>query len=322
MLIDTIRRVLESVGLFRREARAPGRFLDRSYSDGAGKMSYKLYIPARTRGGRTSLLVMLHGCRQTPEDFATGTRMNDLADEHRFLVVYPAQSAAANLFTCWNWFRGEDQERESGEPALIAGITREVALEHAVDATRTYIAGLSAGGAMAVVLGATYPDLFSAVGVHSGVPYRAAHDAASAMAAMRGSTPRLDSTGVTHATPTIVFHGDRDTTVDVDNGSAIVDQAVSNAERDLGPLRKAIREGISSEGRPYTTTTYRTSRTASFIEYWVLHGAGHAWSGGFSKGTYTDESGPDASAEMVRFFLGRRTRRRPPVPRSLSEYFA
>jgi poly(hydroxyalkanoate) depolymerase family esterase len=232
--------------------------------------------------------------------------MNDLADEHGFLVVYPAQSAAANAFTCWNWFRGKDQAREAGEPALIAGITRAVALEHAVDATRTYIAGLSAGGAMAVVLGATYPDLFCAVGVHSGLPYRAAHDAASAMVAMRGRTTRLDSAGVMHAMPTIVFHGDRDTTVDVGNGSAIVDRAVTNAERDVGPLRKAIREGRSGDGRPYTATTYRASRTASFVEYWVLHGAGHAWSGGFPEGSFTDALGPDASAEMVRFFLGSR----------------
>jgi poly(hydroxyalkanoate) depolymerase family esterase len=254
------------------------------------------------------MLVMLHGCGQTPEDFATGTRMNGLADEHGFLVVYPAQSAAANAFTCWNWFRGKDQAREAGEPALIAGITREVALEHGVDATRTYIAGLSAGGAMAVVLGATYPDLFCAVGVHSGLPYRAAHDAASAMVAMRGRTSQLDSAGVMHAMPTIVFHGDRDATVDVGNGSAIVDRAVTNAERDVGPLRKAIREGRSGDGRPYTATTYRASRTASFVEYWVLHGAGHAWSGGFPEGSFTDASGPDASAEMVRFFLGMRRR--------------
>src|SRR6266481_5348834 len=196
MLIDTIRRALESLGLPRRIARGtPGQFLDRSYSNSAGILRYKLYIPARFRRGRSSLLVMLHGCGQTPEDFATGTRMNDLADKYGFLVVYPAQSAAANAFTCWNWFRGKDQAREAGEPALIAGITREVAFEYAVDAAHTYIAGLSAGGAMAVVLGATYPDIFSAIGVHSGLPYRAAHDASSAMAAMRGGTSRLDSTG-------------------------------------------------------------------------------------------------------------------------------
>ena len=307
MLIDTIKRVLGFVGLFRREAkRAPGQFLDRVYSNGAGNRSYKLYIPGRIRGRRVSLVVMLHGCTQTPDDFATGTRMNDLADKHGFLVVYPAQSASANAFTCWNWFRVEDQAREAGEPALIAGITREVASEHSVDAARTYIAGLSAGGAMALVLGATYPDLFSAVGVHSGLPYRAAHDAASAMAAMRGRTSRLDSTEATPAIPTIVFHGDRDTTVAVGNGSAIVDRAVSNAERVLGPLRKAIRERISGHGRPYTATTYSASRAGSFVEYWVLHGAGHAWSGGFSKGSFTEAAGPDASAEMVRFFLERR----------------
>src|SRR5450631_1441941 len=310
MLIDTIRRAFKSAGLLRRAAqRAPGQFLDCSYSDRAGNLGYKLYIPARTRGRRTSMLVMLHGCGQTPEDFATGTRMNDLADEHGFLVVYPAQSASANAFTCWNWFLGKNQAREAGEPAVIAGITRKVAAEHGVDAARTFIAGLSAGGAMAIVLGATYPELFSAVGVHSGLPYRAAHDAASAMAAMRGSTPRRDSKGVTHATPTIVFHGDRDTTVNVGNGSAIVDQAVANAERDVGPLHKAIQEGISVDGRAYTATTYRASGAASIVEYWVLHGAGHAWSGGFSKGSFTDESGPDASVEMVRFFMGRRSRR-------------
>src|SRR5260221_2194059 len=169
MLIDTIRRALESAGLFHREAkRIPGQFLDRSYSNGAGNLRYKLYIPARFRRGRSSLLVMLHGCRQTPQDFATGTRMNDLADEHGFLVVYPAQSAAANAFTCWNWFRGRDQARSAGEPALIAGITRQVASEHDVDAARTFIAGLSAGGAMAVVFGAPHPALFSA----GGEPYR------------------------------------------------------------------------------------------------------------------------------------------------------
>jgi poly(hydroxyalkanoate) depolymerase family esterase len=312
MLIDAISRALEFAGLLHRDAkRTPGQFLEGSYSDSAGNLSYKLYIPARIRGRRTSLLVMLHACGQTPEDFATGTRMNDLADEHGLLVVYPAQSAAANVFTCWNWFLGKDQAREAGEPALIAGIARQVALEHAVDVQRTFIAGLSAGGAMAVVLGATYPDLFSAVGVHSGLPYRAAHDAASAMAVMRGGALQPRSTGVTQAIPTIVFHGDRDTTVDIGNGSAIVDGAVFDAERDLGPLRKAVQEGISGDGRSYTATTYHASQTASFVEYWVLHGAGHAWSGGYSKGSYTDESGPDASVEMVRFFLVRRPRRWP-----------
>src|SRR5260221_9677643 len=187
MLIDTIRRALESEGLFHREAkRIRGQFRDRSYSNGAGNLRYKLYIPARFRRGRSSLLVMLHGCRQTPQDFATGTRMNDLADEHGFLVVYPAQSAAANAFTCWNWFRGKDQAREAGEPALIAGITREVASEHAVDAARTFIAGLSAGGAMAVVLGATYPDFFSPGGGASGPPHLAPPAAASALGATAG----------------------------------------------------------------------------------------------------------------------------------------
>jgi poly(hydroxyalkanoate) depolymerase family esterase len=259
---------------------------------------------------------MLHGCGQTPEDFAAGTRMNELADMHGLVVAYPAQSPAANVFTCWNWFLGRDQVRDGGEPELIAGIARQVAADHAVDATRIFIAGLSAGGAMAVILGATHPELFSAVGVHSGLPYRAAHDAASAAAAMRfGAAPALPPL-LTQPKPTIVFHGERDTTVDFHNGAAIVDQAVSSAERAWGTLRMATREGRSG-GRSYTTTTYGAAKphgalsTDPFIEYWELRGAGHAWSGGSSKGSYTDESGPDASAEMVRFFLGTSTLKRP-----------
>ncbi len=284
-----------------------------SHTGRAGTLDYKLYVPPRLPIV-PPLLIMLHGCGQTPEDFATGTRINDLADAHGFVVAYPAQSAAANVFTCWNWFLRQDQVREGGEPELIAGIARQVASEHAVDATRIFIAGLSAGGAMAVVLGATYPDVFSGVGVHSGLPYRAAHDAASAAAAMRFGAAQAVPPELTQSIPTIVFHGDRDTTVHIHNGSAIVDQAVSSAERAWGTLRMATHQGRSGDGRSHTTTTYSVAgphgelNTGPFVEYWELHGAGHAWSGGSSKGSYTDESGPDASAEMVRFLLGTSTR--------------
>jgi len=292
-----------------RRACAPaGRFVDRSYSNTVGNMSYKIYTPKGVGRKHTALLVMLHGCRQTPEDFAIGTRMNQLADEHGFLVVYPAQSSAANPLNCWNWFAEKDQARDGGEPSLIAGITRQVALDHRIDARHIFVAGLSAGGAMAVILAVTHPELFAAVGVHSGLPYGAAHDSASALAAMRGNGVPQSGTSspASRVTPTIVFHGDYDTTVDVSNGIAIVDQAVSRAERAVGPMQKTSRERMSPGGRVYTTTVYHRPDTPSLVEYWVVHGAGHAWSGGSPLGSFTDATGPDASAQMVRFFLAQR----------------
>ena len=298
MHFDRIRRAFASAG----------RFTDRSYSNTVGNMSYKVYSPKAVGRKHTALLVMLHGCGQTPEDFALGTRMNQLADEHGLLVVYPAQSATANPLNCWNWFAAKDQARDGGEPSLIAGITRQAALDHRIDARRIFVAGLSAGGAMAVILGVTYPELFAAVGVHSGLPYGAAHDSASALSAMRGSGDPRSGTSppASRATPTIVFHGDYDTTVDVSNGIAIVDQAVSRAEHAVGPMQKASRERMSPGGRVYTTTVYHRPDAPSLVEYWVVHGAGHAWSGGSPLGSFTDATGPDASAEMVRFFLAQR----------------
>jgi poly(hydroxyalkanoate) depolymerase family esterase len=295
MFIDRIGRAFASAG----------RFVACSHSNTAGNMSYNLYTPKAARRNHSGLLVMLHGCRQTPEDFAIGTRMNRLADEHGFLVVYPAQSATANPMNCWNWFDEKDQTRDRGEPSLIAGITRQVALDHGIDARRIFVAGLSAGGAMAVILGVTYPELFAAVGVHSGLPYAAARNSASALAAMRGNgEPRSGADSMTsRATPTIVFHGDTDTTVDVSNGIAIVDQAVSRAERAIGPMQKTIRNRMSPGGRVYTITVYHRPDAPVLVEYWVVHGAGHAWSGGSPLGSFTDATGPDASAEMVRFFL-------------------
>jgi poly(hydroxyalkanoate) depolymerase family esterase len=289
----------------------------RSYSNAAGARAYKLYIPKTYAEKRMPLIVMLHGCTQNPDDFAAGTRMNELADKHAFLVAYPAQSAHANGSNCWNWFNVSDQARDRGEPSLIAGITREVASSYRVDDQRIFVAGLSAGAAMAVILGATYPELFAAVGAHSGLPYGAADDVPSAFAAMRGgsgpifrrrglksrtSTPRVTPT---RAPPTIVFHGDYDTTVHADNGSEIVDQAIALGGAQTG-LEKSVQVRVPANGRECTITTYRDSMTRPCIEYWVLHGSGHAWSGGCSNGSYIDERGPDASAEMVRFFLAQR----------------
>jgi poly(hydroxyalkanoate) depolymerase family esterase len=298
------------------DARAlPGQFVSRSYSNAAGARTYKLYIPKTCSERRMPLIVMLHGCTQNPDDFAAGTRMNELADKYAFLVAYPAQSANANGSNCWNWFKVSDQERDRGEPSLIAGITREVASSYRVDEQRIFVAGLSAGAAMAVILGATYPELFAAVGAHSGMPYGAAVDVPSAFAAMRGSsgpifsrrglksgisTPRI---APTRAPPTIVFHGDHDTTVHADNGSEIVAQAIALGGTQTGCLRKSVQARLSDNGRECTITIYRDSTMRTCIEHWVLHGAGHAWSGGCSNGSHTDERGPDASAEIVRFFL-------------------
>ena len=292
----------------------PGEFVTRSFSCELGTRRYKLYVPAsyaHTSEERVPLIVMLHGCTQDPDDFAAGTRMNALADRHGFVVAYPAQEASANGSKCWNWFRGQDQSRDRGEPALIAGITREVAAGYHIDARRVFVAGLSAGGAMAVVLAATYPELYAAVGVHSGLPYACAHDVPSAFAAMQGgalgrmplsrgaASARRSETGP--AVPTIIFHGDHDVTVNASNADAIVEQARVTTAVDTA-LHSTVYRGTSPNGRAYTCTILADGSRRPIIEHWVLHGAAHAWSGGSAGASFTDPTGPDASAEMVRFF--------------------
>ena len=286
-----------------RERSGGGEFLSCSFSNATGTRAYKVYVPASHSASSAPmpLLVMLHGCTQSPDDFAAGTRMNALADEHGFLVVYPAQSGSANGSKCWNWFRAEDQCRDRGEPSIVAGITREVALRYGVDERRIFVAGMSAGAAMAVVLGATYPDLFAAVGAHSGLAYRAAHDMPSAFGAMHGaSTARATHTAT--AVPTIVFHGDADHTVQARNGEAIIEQVVGSRV-DRAGLRTDVQSGIAAGGARYDRTIYVDATDRVVAEKWLLHGAAHAWSGGSAAGSYTDARGPDASAEMVRFFL-------------------
>ena len=301
------------------EKLVPGKFLNRSFTSDAGARTYKLYIPANypaESGEAAAMIVMLHGCTQSPDDFATGTRMNALADRYGFLVVYPAQAVEANGSRCWNWFRSEDQKRDLGEPALIAGITREVASAYHVDARRIFVAGMSAGAAMAVILGALYPDLYVAVGAHSGLPYRAAHDMPSAFAAMKGGAGPADpprQSGSTSEnrpeassrTPTIVFHGDYDRTVHARNGAAIVEQATL-AGSDNQSLRRNVQTGTARGGRKYSRTDYIDRTNQPVAEHWIVHGAAHAWSGGSPKGSFTDASGPDASAEMIRFFYSQR----------------
>jgi poly(hydroxyalkanoate) depolymerase family esterase len=270
-----------------------GRFESRQYSSGEGQRGYKLYIPGAVRGRDVKLIVMLHGCTQDPDDFATGTRMNDIAAAEGFLVAYPAQSAAANMQRCWNWFNPADQHRGSGEPAIIAGITRAVAAEFGVKPGQIFAAGLSAGGAMAATLGATYPDLFAAIGVHSGLACGAATDMASAFSAMRrgGGVSAAPAAPI----PTIVFHGTADHTVNPINA----DQVVTRAQ--TGGFTETVIEGEAG-GLRYTRSVQTGPGGGPVTEKWLVHGAGHAWSGGNAAGSFASNAGPDASREMLRFF--------------------
>lgn len=291
---------------------AGGRFVERSYADRAGTRAYKLYIPSGYVVGQAApLVVMLHGCTQNPDDFAAGTHMNVLAEEHTFLVAYPAQAQNANMSKCWNWFEAADQQRGQGEPSLIAGITRQVIDEYDIDADRVYVAGMSAGGAMAAIMGETYPDVYAAVGVHSGLPPGAAHDLSSAFTAMRGGSPggvvsaRRVAGESARTVPAIVFHGDRDTTVHPRNGDHLLAHFADTGgqgTKETPALRARVRQGQVPGGHSYTCSTYHDAGDRAVAERWTVNGLGHAWSGGSLPGSYTDPKGPDASAEMVRFF--------------------
>ena len=258
---------------------------------------------------------MLHGCTQDPDDFAAGTRMNTLADTHPCFVVYPTQTSSANQSKCWNWFTTADQHRGQGEPSIIAGISGQVMRDYAIDPRRVYVAGLSAGGAMAGIMGVTYPDLYAAVGIHSGLPYAVAHDLPSALAAMKhggagagrrgnGGVPKVERFA---RVPVIVFHGDRDTRVHPRNGEEVIDQwktihAGSGIPQGQTELSATIRRGRVPDGHAYTCVTYHETNGEIPIEQWRIHGAAHAWSGGSASGSFTDPRGPDATSEMIRFF--------------------
>jgi poly(hydroxyalkanoate) depolymerase family esterase len=280
-----------------------GRFEQRNFSNAAGARAYKLYVPSRLASDPLPLLVMLHGCTQSPDDFAAGTRMNQIAEEQKFLVAYPAQTSSANMGKCWNWFNSGDQRRDQGEPSLIAGITREIIENFPVEPERVYIAGLSAGGAAAANMGSLYPDLYAAIGVHSGLACGSASDMPSAFTAMKqGATaPKSPSGG--KAVPAIVFHGDRDTTVHPANGDEVVVQARRGAD-----LQATVTSGVAPGGRKFTRTIHADPTGLPVAEQWILHGAGHAWSGGDAAGSYTDPRGPDASREMMRFFARHRVK--------------
>ena len=276
---------------------------DLHYSCTAGARRYRLYVPASASDGLQGLIVMLHGCTQTPEDFAAGTGMNGLAEVHRLLVVYPAQTNGDNAMSCWNWFHPGDQRRDAGEPAIIAGLTTNIRDDFAIRHDRVFVAGLSAGGAMAAILGETYPELYAGIGIHSGLAYGSANDVTSAFSAMRGQSavepPRRPSPPA--APRVIVFHGGDDTTVHPTNADRIV---ARQSHQDGAAARTTRSEHApSGETRGYRKLVTAGEDGTRVLECWIVDGAEHAWSGGRPTGTYTDPRGPDASAAMVDFFL-------------------
>ena len=295
-------------------ATAVGTFTSGSHTHAALTRRYKLYVPAGltgTAGHPRPLVVMLHGCTQNPDDFAVGTGMNERARAQGFCVLYPEQSPDANPQRCWNWFKHNHQRRGSGEPALIASLTQAIMKEHAIDPRRVFIAGLSAGGAMAAIVADAYPEIFAAVGVHSGLPNGAASNVAEALALMNSGhsgnirnsklspQPQQPPQQTHRLVPTIVFHGDQDRTVHPRNGEQVIASALGSA----AAASPRVAQGVSAHGRRYTSATHYDDTGKVLTEHWLVHGAGHAWSGGHAKGSYTDAKGPDASAEMLRFFF-------------------
>jgi len=297
-----------------------GAFTRGSFTNEYGTRDYRLYVPSgyEDQGG-VPLIVMLPGCRQDAEDFAAGTQMNVLAEREGFLVLYPEQHLSANPLGCWNWFEPANQERGNGEPSIIAGATDRVIADYNVDTDRVYVAGISAGGAMTSIMGATYPDLYTAIAVHSGLEYKAAGNNRAALAAQRDGGPDPDRQGYlaflsareeARVLPTIVFHGEEDEEVDVVNAHQALSQwAQTNDYSYDGSDNDSITDEPADtlreqtpEGYGYVRYVYENPEGDVIMEKWIVDGLGHAWPGGDPKGSYTDPAGPDASEEIIRFF--------------------
>jgi poly(hydroxyalkanoate) depolymerase family esterase len=272
------------------------RYETRSFSCAAGSRDYLLYVPAALPEGPQGLVLMLHGCTQDADDFARGTDINRMAERYGFIVAYPEQTRAHNPQACWNWFRPGDQGPGRGEPEILASLARDLVAEFGIARGRVFAAGLSAGGGMAAILGITHPEVFSAIGVHSGLPHGAAHDVISAFAAMRGDA----ASGPARSRPvrTIVFHGSADPTVHPSNADRIIEAAAAGSR-----VVVSHEIGRSRGGRTWSRTIASTPDGTALTEDWRIEGAGHAWSGGVAEGSYTDPTGPDASEEMARFFM-------------------
>ncbi len=291
----------EVVAPTRKPAVSGDTFIAGSFRNSAGQRRYKLYVPPNAGDQPLPLVVMLHGCTQDADDFAAGTAMNNAAREQGFYVLYPVQSREANPQKCWNWFKHTHQQQGRGEPSILAGMTRLVIETYAIDTQRVYVAGLSAGGAMAAILASAYPGLYAAAGVHSGLAPGVASDIPSALSAMKGAGVQAPpQAGAGSGVPTIVFHGDRDATVHPSNAQTVI-AASAGPSAHVESLRVP---GMGNK-RHSTRHMYRNPAGDIIAERWEIHGAGHAWAGGTDSGSYTDQTGPDATAEMLRFFFER-----------------
>lgn len=280
------------------EALDPAAMLTRSYTGPTGSRDYRLFLPPGSENGVRGVLLMLHGCTQGPEDFARGTAMNAVAAREGLIVVYPAQTSAHNPNGCWNWFDAASQHRDGGEPSILAGLVVEIARAYNIPAGSIFAAGLSAGGAMAAILGRSYPEIFSAIGVHSGLPAGAAQDVGTAFSVMNGNHPGNDfplSPGISHARVMIV-HGGRDRTVAAVNGARLFD-----GMQRLYPMARV--QTIPEETEGFTHERLIRPDGTLAAEHWEIAALGHAWSGGDPSGSYTAPRQPDASEGFVRFFL-------------------
>ncbi|MDQ1558015.1 MAG: hypothetical protein QOD32_1075 [Pyrinomonadaceae bacterium] len=317
-------------------AHAAGSWTEGTVANAAGTRNYKLWMPAGYDARKAApLVLMLHGCLQTPDDFAAGARMNEVADRYTFLVVYAEQPATANPYKCWNWFDPAHQARGAGEPSLLAAVMADVRAKHKVDAQHVYAVGVSAGGAMASVMGAAYPDLFAGLGVCAGVEYKAATSVAAALAAQQSggaepngqgtlayqtivaatplaTPPRRRAATATRARPmrVIVFHGTLDTVVRPVNGDQVItqwaqtndllDDARDNNSVDDKPDNTS--DGEVPNGHKFTRYVYHDAAGKTLLEKWLIRDMKHAWSGGAAAGSYTDPQGVNASEEIWRFF--------------------
>ena len=296
-----------------------GAWERRSHRGAAGSRAYFVHTPPALPAP-APLVVMLHGCTQTAADLARSTKMNAVADRHGFVVAYPQQSGQHNSQGCWNWFLPAHQRRAAGEPALIAGIAQELAAggpATRIDPERVFLAGMSAGGAMAAVLAANYPELFSGLAVHSGLPYAAATSQESAFQAMaRGARDGSGHAGALAAMgerrrpmPTIVIHGASDSIVSSVNGRRLVEQWLGantlapgeSLDGQLSRPAEVVHEQVTG-GHAYTRSRWSDARGRPAVEYLEVAGLGHAWSGGAAGAAWSDARGPDASEAIWRFF--------------------
>ncbi|WP_156028077.1 extracellular catalytic domain type 1 short-chain-length polyhydroxyalkanoate depolymerase [Candidatus Solirubrobacter pratensis] len=284
-------------------------------SEAAGARSFLGYVPpAYNRATPLPLVVALHGCTQTAAQFRKLTGFDKLAKAKRFVVVYPQQSKKANFFGCWNWFLDSNMRRSAGEPSIIAGITAWVRRHYAIDPRRIYVTGFSAGGAMASVMGATYPDLYAAIGVASGCEYAAGVPCAG----YRGADPEQAGLLAQRAMgpfarplPVVVFQGDRDTTVPPVNAEQLVRQWQVTADwADDGAANRSIprvprKTSFDRRSGRQTASVagYTDRRGQELVQRWLVRGMGHAWSGGCSCAAYADPGGPGAAGAMYGFFM-------------------